>query len=68
MVRARPAVNNDFFYQKIFGDGEFIAAGQLIIPPGGKKPPKSTKDNTYVSLHEKFGNREADLESGVLCY
>ncbi|KAI5116067.1 hypothetical protein M0805_005580 [Coniferiporia weirii] len=48
MVIPRTAANNDFAYQKIFGDGEFIAAGQLILPVGGKKPSKGTKDNTYV--------------------
>ena len=49
-VNPRPAANNEFFFQKIFGDGEFIAAGQLRIPPNGHKPSKMTKDNTYVSL------------------
>lgn len=48
MVTPKPAANNDFAFQKIFGDGEFIAAGQLIIPVNGKKPSKGTKDNTYV--------------------
>ena len=50
MVIPRPAANNNFAFQKIFGDGEFIAAGQLIIPVGGKKPSKGTKDNTYVGI------------------
>lgn len=48
MVSPKPAANNEFAFQKIFGDGEFIAAGQLLIPVGGKKPSKGTKDNTYV--------------------
>ncbi|KAI0320706.1 Mif2/CENP-C like-domain-containing protein [Amylostereum chailletii] len=47
-VQPRPAANNEFYFQKIFGDGEFIAAGQLRIPPNGHKPSKMTKDNTYV--------------------
>lgn len=46
----RPAVNNDFFFTKVFGDGEYIAAGQLRIPPKKNKPSKMTKDNTYVRL------------------
>ena len=55
MVTPKPAANNEFAFQKIFGDGEFIAAGQLLIPVGGKKPSKGTKDNTYVSLiHTTF--------------
>jgi hypothetical protein len=48
MVTPRPAANHDWFFQKVFGDGDFIAAGQLIIPPKGRKPSKGTKDNTYV--------------------
>ena len=50
MVNLKQAAEQDFKFQKIFGDGEFIAAGQLIIPVGGKKPNKGTKDNTYVRL------------------
>lgn len=48
MVQPKAAANNDWFFQKVFGDGEFIAAGQLIIPPKGRKPSKGSKDNTYV--------------------
>ncbi|KAH9981386.1 Mif2/CENP-C like-domain-containing protein [Lactifluus volemus] len=48
MVQHRPAANNDFFFTKVFGDGEYIAAGQLRIPPNKHKPSKMTKDNTYV--------------------
>ncbi|KAF7367315.1 CENP-C-C domain-containing protein [Mycena sanguinolenta] len=35
-------------FQKIFGDGDFMAAGQLIVPVGKRKPSKGTKDNTYI--------------------
>ncbi|KAH9005048.1 Mif2/CENP-C like-domain-containing protein [Lactarius hatsudake] len=48
LVGHRPAANNDFFFTKVFGDGEYIAAGQLRIPPNKHKPSKMTKDNTYV--------------------
>ncbi|KAF8479323.1 Mif2/CENP-C like-domain-containing protein [Russula ochroleuca] len=48
LVNHRPAANNDFFFTKVFGDGEYIAAGQLRIPPKMNKPSKMTKDNTYV--------------------
>ncbi|KAI0277716.1 Mif2/CENP-C like-domain-containing protein [Russula aff. rugulosa BPL654] len=48
LVNHRPAANNDFFFTKVFGDGEYIAAGQLLIPPKMNKPSKMTKDNTYV--------------------
>ncbi|KAH7929654.1 hypothetical protein BV22DRAFT_1002305 [Leucogyrophana mollusca] len=48
LVQPRPAGNNDWRFQKVFGDGTFVAAGQLKIPPKAMKPTKSTKDNTYV--------------------
>ena len=66
MVNHRPAANNDFYFTKVFGDGEYIAAGQLLIPPKMNKPSKMTKDNTYVRslvlrlvalLRGKFVNR-----------
>ncbi|KAJ6622951.1 Mif2/CENP-C like-domain-containing protein [Mycena sp. CBHHK59/15] len=44
------AANNEWFFQKIFGDGDFMAAGQMVIPPQGRKPSKGTKDNTYIFL------------------
>ena len=50
MVNPREAAKGEFLFQKIFGDGDFIAAGQLIIPPGKQKPSKGTKDNTYVRM------------------
>jgi hypothetical protein len=49
MVEPKAAAQNEWFFQKVFGDGDFIAAGQLIIPPKSQKPSKGTKDNTYVS-------------------
>src|ERR1700722_9430051 len=48
MVEPKPAANNDWSFQKVFYDEDFIAAGQLLIPPKSKKPSKGTKDNTYV--------------------
>ena len=50
MLAPKAAAQGAFFFQKIFGDGDFMAAGQLIIPPGGKKPSKGSKDNTYVRV------------------
>ena len=48
MVHTKQAANADFAFQKIFGDSDFMAAGQLLIPPKGMKPTKGTKDNTFV--------------------
>ncbi|KAF7337826.1 CENP-C-C domain-containing protein [Mycena venus] len=48
MFAPTPAANNEWFFQKIFGDGDFIAAGQIVIPPKGRKPSKPSKDNTFI--------------------
>lgn len=48
MVKPKMASDHSWSFDKIFGDDEFIAAGQLIIPPRGRKPSKAAKDNTYV--------------------
>lgn len=49
MFEPKSAANSNWFFQKIFGEGDFIAAGEMVIPPEGKKPSKSSKDNAYVS-------------------
>ena len=43
-----PVANGLWSFQKIFNEGTFIAAGQLLIPPKGLKPSKPATDNTYV--------------------
>lgn len=48
MFEPRSAANSNWFFQKIFGEGDFIAAGEMRIPPRGEKPSKSSKDNAYV--------------------
>ncbi|KAI9065445.1 hypothetical protein FKP32DRAFT_495829 [Trametes sanguinea] len=48
MFAPKPAAHGAFYYQKILGDGDVLAAGQLIIPPGSTKPVKSVKDSTYI--------------------
>ena len=67
MVEPQAAANNDWFFQKVFGDGDFIAAGQLIIPPKGRKPSKGTKDNTYVSPILKSAHHLINSEADLLC-
>ena len=49
MIDPKGAADNQFFFQKVFGEENFMAAGQLIIPVGGKKPSKGSGDNTYAS-------------------
>ncbi|PIL24353.1 hypothetical protein GSI_14106 [Ganoderma sinense ZZ0214-1] len=48
MVAPKPAAQGSFLFQKIFGEGDYLASGQLVIPPNSTKPTKSTKDNTFV--------------------
>lgn len=50
MVKPKPVPTGDWTYQKILWDSDFIAAGQLVIPPKCRKPSKATKDNTYVRV------------------
>ncbi|KAE8540611.1 hypothetical protein D1P53_002974 [Cryptococcus gattii VGV] len=38
----------NFKYQKVFGEGHFMAAGIVYIPVGQMKNTKPSKDNTYV--------------------
>ncbi|WVQ78910.1 hypothetical protein IAT38_001001 [Cryptococcus sp. DSM 104549] len=37
-----------FKYQKVFGEGHFMATGVVYIPIGSKKNLKPSKDNSYV--------------------
>ncbi|KAF7309889.1 CENP-C-C domain-containing protein [Mycena indigotica] len=48
MFAPTSAGNSQWSYQRIFGDGDFIAAGQIVIPPNGRKPSKPSKDNTFI--------------------
>jgi centromere protein C len=48
MSRERPAKKADYSYQKIFSDGDNVAAGHIQLEPGAEKPNKSSKDNAYV--------------------
>ncbi|OAX41543.1 hypothetical protein K503DRAFT_767558 [Rhizopogon vinicolor AM-OR11-026] len=47
-VDPKAAAGGEWFFQKVFGEGDYIAGGILRIPPTGRKPSKGTKDNTYV--------------------
>ena len=49
MFNPKLAADGSWYFDKVFSDDEFIAAGQLVIPPSGRKPSKAAKDNTYVS-------------------
>jgi hypothetical protein len=40
--------NKEWGHEAVFEDEDFVAAGQLIIAPGGRKPSRRVNDNTYV--------------------
>lgn len=48
MSRETPAKKADYSYQKIFSEGQNMAAGNMQLGPGAEKPNKSSKDNSYV--------------------
>ncbi|KAF8077557.1 Mif2/CENP-C like-domain-containing protein [Lyophyllum atratum] len=48
MLEPKKVATDDWLFQKVFGDADFIAAGILIIPKDKRKPTKQTKDNTYI--------------------
>ncbi|KAF9053118.1 Mif2/CENP-C like-domain-containing protein [Panaeolus papilionaceus] len=70
MVEPKMAADHNWSFDKIFGDDDFIAAGQLIIPPQGRKPSKAAKDNTYVfyviegAVNFKIHNTSMILSTG----
>ncbi|KAJ7579047.1 Mif2/CENP-C like-domain-containing protein [Mycena floridula] len=71
-VQPTPAHNSEWLFHKMFTDSEFIAAGQLHIPPHGQKPSKATKDNTYVfyviegAVNLKIGDTSMVLCTGAM--
>ncbi|KAH8813548.1 Mif2/CENP-C like-domain-containing protein [Flagelloscypha sp. PMI_526] len=48
-----PSKGGGWHYEKLFDDANYTAQGILILPPGGKKPSKGSKDNTFhFFVHE----------------
>ncbi|KIM48672.1 hypothetical protein M413DRAFT_437856 [Hebeloma cylindrosporum] len=70
MFNPKLAGDGSWFFDKVFSDDEFIAAGQLVIPPTGRKPSKAAKDNTYVfyviegAINFKIHNTSMILTTG----
>ncbi|KAF9646077.1 hypothetical protein BDM02DRAFT_3100458 [Thelephora ganbajun] len=48
MSRETPAKKADYSYQRIFSEGDSVAAGHIQLEPGAEKPNKSSKDNSYI--------------------
>ena len=66
MLNPQPAANADWQFEKVFGDGNFMASGELIIPPGCRKPSKPTKDNTYVCNYRSLTSLFSEIGVDVL--
>lgn len=50
MIETKPAGKQNYRFQKIFSEGDFLAGGLLEIPVNEKKPLKPARDNSYVSF------------------
>ncbi|GAA5904964.1 uncharacterized protein JCM6883_004924 [Sporobolomyces salmoneus] len=48
MMDPKPAFNNQYQFQKIYQELDYLAGGILDIPVGGKKDTKPAKDNSYL--------------------
>ncbi|WVQ62444.1 uncharacterized protein L199_000584 [Kwoniella botswanensis] len=48
LLNPESKANQNFSYQKVFGEGDFMAAGVVMIPVGKSKTTKPSKDNAYV--------------------
>lgn len=75
MSREVPAKKADYSYQKIFSEGDNVAAGHIQLEPGAEKPNKSSKDNSYVRFtlyaldFGRFANsKRVDISCRSGCY
>jgi hypothetical protein len=48
--RNSPCEGN-WYFQRAFADGGYVASGRLVLLPGGCKPAKIARDSTYVGIH-----------------
>lgn len=54
MMDPKPAFNNQYQFQKIYQELDYLAGGILDIPVGGRKDTKPAKDNSYVRSNFYF--------------
>ncbi|KAJ3763713.1 Mif2/CENP-C like-domain-containing protein [Lentinula raphanica] len=67
-VKPHRAANSEWAYQRTFSDDNYLAAGHLTIPVHGRKPTKTTKDNTYTFyLIQGAINLKIHETSSILC-
>ncbi|GAA5859279.1 hypothetical protein JCM1840_003831 [Sporobolomyces johnsonii] len=48
MIDPKATYNNQYQFQKIYQELDYLAGGVLVIPPGGQKSTKPAKDNSYI--------------------
>src|SRR3954454_5766715 len=58
-LNLRPVANESYRFAKTFSEGDFCAAGSMLIPPGGEKPTKNTRANNMVCFHSLVVNTHA---------
>lgn len=66
MIATKTAGKQNFRFQKIFTDGDFMAGGILEIPVNEKKPLKPARDNSYV--RESFHPISLDSRVGQILF
>ena len=57
----RKPSTTEWSFAKLFGDDDFIAAGQVCIHPNCEKPSKNVKDNTYVRVFLDFSENHIEF-------
>ncbi|GAA5821027.1 hypothetical protein JCM10212_006726, partial [Sporobolomyces blumeae] len=48
MIDPKATFNNQYQFQKIYQELDYLAGGVLVIPVGGQKSTKPAKDNSYI--------------------
>jgi centromere protein C len=50
MIDFKEVPNHGFKFKKTYSEGQFIASGFLLLPPGSEKPNKNSKDASMVFI------------------
>ncbi|KAG5652126.1 hypothetical protein H0H81_006202 [Sphagnurus paluster] len=72
MLNPKQSATDEWKFQKVFGDADFIAGGVIILPPNTRKQTKQTKDNTYIfyviegALNLKIHDTSLVLATGAM--
>ncbi|KIY70417.1 hypothetical protein CYLTODRAFT_488092 [Cylindrobasidium torrendii FP15055 ss-10] len=68
MIDPTAPKGQEWLYARLFGEGNKLAAGKLVIPVGKRKQTKSTNDNTFIFyLIEGAINLRVHQKAMLLC-